>query len=200
MSERGRRGRRAQSIVELAILLPLFLILIAGLTEIGFAIAAYLSLQDAVREAARFGADGDPCLYADRQEDPRDPAAVCGSDLFLNPISQRFDEAFQPYALNSGLGDDLVISAFGIRQDGTLAWRLPRDAPNGWSRFNNQSSRVTNEAIAAQVGHSPSKGILIVEAYYHYRQRLGLFTWIFPEIIPMYASAWMPLPSVDPME
>jgi Flp pilus assembly protein TadG len=52
MSERGRRGRRAQSIVELAILLPLFLILIAGLTEIGFAIAAYLSLQDAVREAA----------------------------------------------------------------------------------------------------------------------------------------------------
>jgi hypothetical protein len=186
--------------VELAILLPLFLILIAGLTEIGFAIAAYLSLQDAVREAARFGADGDPCLYADRQEDPRDPAAVCGSDLFLNPISQRFDEAFQPYAPNSGLGDDLVISAFGIRQDGTLAWRLPRDAPNGWSRFNNQSSRVTNEAIAAQVGHSPSKGILIVEAYYHYRQRLGLFTWIFPEIIPMYASVWMPLPSVDPME
>jgi hypothetical protein len=29
------------------------------------AIAASLSLQDAVREAARFGADEDPCLYAD---------------------------------------------------------------------------------------------------------------------------------------
>jgi hypothetical protein len=90
-----------------------------------------------------------------------------------------------------------VIPAFGVRQDGTPAWRLPRDAPNGWSRFN--ISWVTNEAIAAQVGHSPSKGILIVEVYHHYRQRLGLFTSIFPEIIPMYASAWMPLPSVDPM-
>ena len=93
-----------------------------------------------------------------------------------------------------------MISAFGIRQDGALAWRLPRDAPNGWSRFNNQSSRVTDAAIVAQVGRSPSKGILVVEAYYHYRQRLGLFNRIFPEIIPMYASAWMPLPSVDPME
>jgi hypothetical protein len=186
--------------VELAILLPFFLVLIAGLTEVGFAIAAYLSLQDAAREAARFGADGDPCLYEDRQEDPRDPRAVCGSDLFLRPIFDRFGEAFQPYALNSGMGDDLVISAFGIRQDGTLAWRLPRDAPNGWSRFNNRSSRVTNVAIVAQVGRPPSKGILVVETYYHHRQRLGLFTWIFPEIIPMYASAWMPLPAADPME
>ncbi len=200
MARRVEGRRRAQSIVELAILLPLFLILIAGLTELGFAIAAYLSLQDAVREAARFGADGDPCLYADHQEDPRDPGAVCDSPLFMDPVSQRFDEAFRPYGLNAGLGDDLVISAFGIRQDGTLAWRLPRNAPNGWSRFHNQSSRVTDAAIAAEIGHPPSKGVLVVEAYHHYRQRLGLFTWIFPEIIPMYASAWMPLPSVDPME
>jgi len=194
------RGRRGQSIVELAILLPLFVILIAGLTEVGFAIATYLSLQDAVREAARFGADGDPCLYADHQEDPRDPDAVCGSDLFMQAIAQRFDEAFQPYGLDSGRGDDLVISAFGVRQDGSLAWRLPRDAPNGWSRFHNQNSRVTNEEIVARMGHAPSKGILVVEVYYHYRHRLGLFRSLIPDPIPMYASAWMPLQSVDPME
>ncbi len=191
------RRRRAQSLVELAILSPLLLILIGGLAELGFALAAYMSLQDAAREAARFGADGDPCGGAD----PRQPDADC-EDVsgFLEPIAQRFDQAFVPYALVNTQGDDLVISAFGVRDDGTLAWRLPKNRPSGWSRYGNRTSRVQTSDLAGLMGHRPSKGILVVEVYYHHRHRLGLFRWLLPDPIPMYAVAWMPLPSADPME
>lgn len=169
----------------------------AGLTELGFALAAYLSLQDAVREAARFGADGDPCGGAD----PYDPAVTCTEvNGFFQPIATRFDQAFGPYTLDPGQGDDLVISAFGIYDNGTLAWRLPKDHPNGWARFNNRNSRISAADLQAIIGHRPSKGLLVVEAFYHYRQRLGLFVGLLPDPIPMYAIAWMPLPSVDPMQ
>ncbi len=191
------RRRRAQSIVELAILLPLLLILVGGLAELGFALAVYMSLQDAAREAARFGADGDPCGGGD----PRDPDVQC-EDLtgFLEPIARRFDQAFAPHALVNTQGDDLVISAFGVRNDGSLAWRLPKNHPSGWSRYGNRISRIQNDDLANWMGHSPSKGVLVVEVYYHHRHRLGLFNRLLPDPIPMYAVAWMPLPSADPME
>ncbi|HXF70372.1 MAG TPA: TadE/TadG family type IV pilus assembly protein [Thermoflexus sp.] len=191
------RWRRAQSIVELAILLPLLLIIVGGLAELGFALAAYMALQDAAREAARFGADGDPC----GGQDPRLPDVTC-TDVtgFFEPIAQRLDQAFAPYALVNTNGDDLVISAFGIYENGSLAWRLPKDHPAGWSRYGNQSSRISDAEVLSRMGHSPSKGVLVVEVYYHHSHRLGLFRWLLPDPIEMYAVAWMPLPSADPLQ
>lgn len=190
------RKRAAQSIVELAILLPVLLIIVGGLAELGFALAAYMHLQDAAREAARFGSDGDPC----GGQDPQFPNVTC-TDVngFFEPVAQRFDQAFAPYMLVNTNGDDLVISAFGVYESGALAWRLPKDHPSGWSRFGNQVSRVSDADIHASMGHPPSKGVLVVEVYYHYRHRLGLFRSLLPDPIEMYAVAWMPLPSVDPL-
>lgn len=190
-------GRRtAQSLVELAILLPVLLIIVGGLAELGFALAAYMSLQDAAREAARFGADGDPC----GGQNPELPDVTC-TDVsgFFEPIARRFDQAFAPYVLVNTAGDDIIISAFGVRDNGSLAWRLPKDHPSGWSRFGNQVSRVSDADFIAVMGHSPSKGILIVEVYYRHRHRLRLFQPVLPDPIPMYAIAWMPLPSADPL-
>lgn len=190
------RKRVAQSLVEFAILLPVLLIMVGGLAELGFALAAYMSLQDAAREAARFGADGDPC----GGQNPELPDVTC-SDIngFFEPIARRFDQAFAPYMLANTIGDDLVISAFGVYESGSLAWRLPKDHPSGWSRFGNRASRVSNADISSLMGHPPSKGILVVEVYYHHRHRLGLFQNLLPDPIEMYAVAWMPLPSVDPL-
>ncbi|MCS7250902.1 MAG: pilus assembly protein [Anaerolineae bacterium] len=190
------KRRNAQSLVELAILLPVLLIIVGGLAELGFALAAYMSLQDAVREAARFGADGDPC----GGQNPELADVMC-TDVngFYEPVARRFDQSFAPYRLVNTAGDDLVISVFGVRDSGALAWRLPKDHPAGWSRFGNRTSRVSNAHVSAIMGRNPSKGILVVEVYYHHRHRLQLFQSILPDPIPMYASAWMPLPSADPL-
>jgi hypothetical protein len=48
-------SQRGQSLLELALTLPLVLLLLAGLVEIGFFINEYIDVIDATREAARFG-------------------------------------------------------------------------------------------------------------------------------------------------
>lgn len=56
---RYRLMTRGQSLVEIAILFPVLLVLLSGLLEFGFVLNEYLTLQDAVRNAARFSSDSD---------------------------------------------------------------------------------------------------------------------------------------------
>ncbi|GAB4423226.1 MAG: hypothetical protein Kow00106_20290 [Anaerolineae bacterium] len=62
------RGTRGQSLVELTLTLPILLIMLMGLTEIGWYANNYLTLLDVVREAGRFGATLDPLDWADGEE------------------------------------------------------------------------------------------------------------------------------------
>lgn len=55
-----RRENRGQSLVEMALFLPILLLLLAGLIEVGMYANVYLTVLDASREGARMGADGDP--------------------------------------------------------------------------------------------------------------------------------------------
>jgi Flp pilus assembly protein TadG len=56
---RLRRGReRGQSLVEISLLLPLFLVIIVGLIEIADAMNAYITVTDAARDGARLGSKG----------------------------------------------------------------------------------------------------------------------------------------------
>lgn len=54
------RSRRGQSLVELTLTLPILLLLLFGLVEIGWYANSYLTLLDASREAGRFGANLNP--------------------------------------------------------------------------------------------------------------------------------------------
>jgi hypothetical protein len=54
-----RLSNRGQSLVEVALLFPVLLVLLSGLLEFGFLLNEYLTLQDAVRNAARFSSDSD---------------------------------------------------------------------------------------------------------------------------------------------
>jgi len=56
-------GARGQSLVELTITLPVLLVMLMGLTEIGWFANNYLTLLDVVREGGRFGATGDPTTW-----------------------------------------------------------------------------------------------------------------------------------------
>jgi Flp pilus assembly protein TadG len=59
---RRRRGKKAgesgQSLVEFALVLPVFLLLLAGLVEVGDSLNSYLTVIDASRDAARLGSRG----------------------------------------------------------------------------------------------------------------------------------------------
>lgn len=61
-------GARGQSLVELTITLPVLLVMLMGLAEIGWFANSYLTLLDVVREAGRFAATGDPLLWPDGDE------------------------------------------------------------------------------------------------------------------------------------
>ena len=58
MGASGEREERGQSLVEIAIFLPVLLIILAGIVEVGHALTAYLVIANAAREGARFGAAG----------------------------------------------------------------------------------------------------------------------------------------------
>jgi hypothetical protein len=51
----ARRGRTGQSLVEFALVLPLLVVLIAGLAEVGLLLYAHVQVANASREAARAG-------------------------------------------------------------------------------------------------------------------------------------------------
>jgi hypothetical protein len=53
-----RRGERGQSLVELAFTLPVLLILLVGVVEVGNGLNTYMTVVDAARDAARLGSKG----------------------------------------------------------------------------------------------------------------------------------------------
>jgi hypothetical protein len=57
-SRKSQKKERGQNFVELALTLPIILMLFLGMIEIGFAIHSYVVVANAAREGARFGARG----------------------------------------------------------------------------------------------------------------------------------------------
>jgi hypothetical protein len=58
--EKKKHKSFGQSIVEFTLMLPVLLIMISGLIEMGFMLNFYLDLIDTAREVARLAADDDP--------------------------------------------------------------------------------------------------------------------------------------------
>jgi len=53
-----KAGESAQSLVEMALVLPMFMVLLTGLIEVGDSLNSYLTVIDAGRDAARLGSRG----------------------------------------------------------------------------------------------------------------------------------------------
>lgn len=91
----GLRGQRGQSVVELALVLPVLLLLLLGMVDFGRLGAAYLSLQHAAREGVRLGITG--ATDGEIAEQVRDAAAAVDvSRLTISigpPEAERFPGA-----------------------------------------------------------------------------------------------------------
>lgn len=198
---------RGQGLVETAILLPVLLILLSGLLEFGFLLNEYMTIQDAVRNAARYAADSDFSF--------RDTIADCDrtKDFYRQTaclVNRELSREAPFVGLNPGNGrDDVLISVFSVKgPSGEIAARFPSDVGEaGWSMAEdltgerNQSSTFTSAEMQAKLsGLAPNTGYVLVELFYAYDQKLKLpwITAFVPDPILLRPYAVMPNSSAEP--
>jgi Flp pilus assembly protein TadG len=76
---RGRQGQRGQAVVELALVLPLLMVIMLFAVDVGRLFFAYTGMQNAAREAAVFAAASAACKVG---------GATCVSTGVANAASQ----------------------------------------------------------------------------------------------------------------
>src|SRR5574338_39250 len=146
--KKSHRAQRAQGLVELALLLPILILILLGIAEYGFMLNRYLNLLDAAREAARFGANVNPFdgtgnldmnffVRPDVTNPPSFPANPPG-------LADYTEDFMNPVVLNPAVGDDIVISFFSV--SGNSVVRFPDG--DGFSRYGNHVSGFTDAQIA----------------------------------------------------
>ncbi len=96
------RGERGQTMTEFAIVLPIFLLLLLGIAQLGIAFNNYLALTDGVRAGARYGA-------VLRTSPTRDSATIAkvkqsAANLDTSKITATISSTWQA-------GDDLTVCA-----------------------------------------------------------------------------------------
>ncbi len=139
----GQDKERGQSFLETALFLPLLLLLIAGMVEVGAYALNYLILLDASREGARYGANLDPGLTSmypfDRREGhdpfpdvramtPEQLLDVCNNGRTTNFYYSVACVTYQNIpvgTLDPTQGDDIVITVFRVNRTGQLVGRWP---------------------------------------------------------------------------
>jgi hypothetical protein len=132
---RSSSNNRGQSFVELAIVLPLLLFLLIAFVEVGAIIYDYLSLLDAVREAARFAADRDPeVLTGDMSSYPFSACVDDALHYYLDTACVIIGIDFNQDITLDPATDDIAISIFTI-DNNVVADRKPNDADKVWSLY-----------------------------------------------------------------
>ncbi len=244
---------KGQSLVEMTVLLPILLLLLSGLIEFGFMLNEYLSVQDAVRNAARFASDSDftaaetvdatgdlPCdgtpgndvfpqqLCCNRTTDfYRQTACLVNQELSLlapevKTICLQSDasgkclySAVDPNGGEAGNKNDIILSVFSIQQSSPPALvRFPPASTGnggeaGWSyaqayhgyNVRNQTSKFTSSEVQNRLsGSAPSTGVLLLELFYNYDQKLKLpwITAFVSDPITLHIYTFMPLVSAEP--
>lgn len=110
----GRRHHRSrgQGLAEFALVLPVFILLVLGVVDVGRVIWATTSLNSAAREGARFaivhgGTASDPCPVGPKGPDSNpDPSDTC---LYPSPSKQYIYDAAASAALAGG--SNIVVTA-----------------------------------------------------------------------------------------
>ena len=78
-----KRSSRGQSLVEFALILPLFMLIVLGIFDLGRVIYAYSALHNAAREGARYGAVH-PCDDVGIETMAQNMAAGLGEGITVN--------------------------------------------------------------------------------------------------------------------
>jgi TadE-like protein len=160
---KSTRRTRGQSFLELALVLPILLLMLMGLIEVAFFIGHYLDALDLTREAARFGSVRSPfeavvsdlnCFTGDKFNYYWDTACI------FSPPDQVDCEASLPENGNdlgggnmlwwcNGMNqyldldpatDDIVVSLYTIQKNNTVAQTHPFNGPEWVTDYKGQTS------------------------------------------------------------
>ncbi len=212
-STRGRRKSTGQSLVELAITLPVLILLFSGMVEFGFMLNTYLSLQDAVRAAGRIYSNENHMVKVNGSPVDNLPfyqdAAQAVVDTLMPP-----DDTAARQVLVDETRDNVLISVITISVDEApdpdVIDAITRHPAN--SQFfklypaTNPDTTYSDTRIEEYItvnGSVPvDAGLLIIEIYYSYEGVLHL-PWtepFFSEENPamLYNSTIMPLVAAKP--
>lgn len=183
-----------QSLVELAITLPVLLLLFLGLIELGMAMRANLVLNNAVREAARLAGRG---VYTSEQI----------AQQALNGLSQLPVQMSGP-AVNTAIivtcfaipafedaGKPYGGATYSVYATGTVAYSSKLTPTVDYiNKFREQNRQFNDQLVATHPdavrgGHD----IVFVELYYLHHQLLNapLVEWVFPDPMVLYSKAMM---------
>ena len=99
-----KRGQRGQTMVEFAIVLPIFLLLLLGIAQGGIAFNNYIQLTDATRAGARFGAPLACSGTCDRSALVTSKVKASAANLDANQVGVTVTSTWQP-------GTDLRVCA-----------------------------------------------------------------------------------------
>lgn len=210
-----------QSFVELALILPLILIMFIGMIEVGFYVFNYLNALDLTREAARFASVRDytiatpgPATLADCEDE--------GLDYFKDTACFFIDSDLNPNTpLDPAKYDDMTVSVFSIISDTNTIdierWpKPPIDSNNDgvWSLYNDNWQKdcqgnivrtepfFTNADLPAllQQAAPSSKGVVLVEAYICYDQMIyiPLISEFIGSPFRIHTYTFMPAPEAIP--
>jgi Flp pilus assembly protein TadG len=208
---RSKKHARGQGLVETALLFPVLLIVLSGLVEFGFMLNEYMALQDAARNAARFASDG--LFYA--SDDIHDCATT--RNFYRQTtclVNQELAQERPEIMLDVTNGhDDVIVSAFSIASSmsATISPTVSARFPNaqGWSmaldtpgyNHRNQSSQLSSSDVSQKLyAMAPSTGLVTVEIFYDYHQKLRLpwITAFLSDPVLLHGYALMPLVSAEP--
>lgn len=214
-------GKRGQSYVELALVIPVLLLLLAGMVELAFFIFTYLTALDLTREAARFASSRDYRSYSGEAASV-DKCSDATLDYYNDTACFFIDPNFNAFIDIVGSEySDVTISVFTIQDYDTVSDRWPEVGSAGiddnmwtlngdnWSK-DCQGNVVLTEPyfsnakmesiLSDNTDTSRWKGVVVVELYYCYQQVLNLpvFSQALPSKFRMHAYSIMPDPEAVP--
>lgn len=189
---------RGQSFLELAIFLPILIMLITSLAEFGFLLNDYMNVIDGPREMARAISYEDASYYMD------------DTDL-ENLIATKGVDSIYPVSINP-IKDNYIISIYSSACSGASCsvnkiYEYNLGQKLGYATA--QTTRFTIAEVQSRINSvanvKPSSGVVVVELFYAYEQKLAL-PWIqmfgvvgmLPDPIPIYSYSVMPLPAAEP--
>jgi len=146
------KSDRGQSLIEMALVLPLLVLLLAGLVEVVFYARTYLAILEATREGARIGARG----------------AASYDNSEINTLVEQ-DLSRQGIDTSTGLLDVIIVRA----EVG------PGRVVSGYTAVNMHGSGqpvyLTQAMILQRLRDSdPHARLVAVEVYYNHRPVLGV--------------------------
>lgn len=163
-------SRRGQSFVELVIMMPVLILLIAGMTEVVFVFNDFLQMLDGVRNGSRFISDANPYPTDTASPGAYDSLKDCATTLnFFRQAACVTISGLKPITLVQGTAsrsrdvptgqcqsptppqDDIVISIFG-----THVWDPDGDGTN-------QVDTVRYYDNSVDTSVSPNVGSLVVD-------------------------------------